>query len=116
MPKIEKIMEALGKCREEFEERAAHPKPPADRPKRAQRDFSPYVHEFVDGEGHTRYAVGEWDAEHRQYWRPHDQHEYTLTGCSTFVAKSLEEMQNYPTRAQALRRARYLWGKIDSWN
>jgi hypothetical protein len=71
-------------------------------------DFTQYVHEF-EREGKTRYAVGQWDDKHAQYWRPFDYNEGELTGCSGEFARQASAMQSYPTRRQALRRARYLF-------
>jgi hypothetical protein len=71
--------------------------------------YTQYVHEY-ERNGQTRYAVGRWDEERGQYTRPHDQEEYKLTGCSASFARRPEDMQSYPTRRQALRRARYLYG------
>lgn len=72
--------------------------------------YTQYVHEYVDYHGKTRYAVGRWDEERGQYTRPYDQSEYKWTGCSASFARRPEDMQSYPTKRQALRRARYLYG------
>ena len=71
--------------------------------------YTEYVHEY-ERNGKTRYAVGRWDEERGQYFRPFDRSEYLATGCSAKFARKPEGMQSYPTKRQALRRARYLFG------
>ena len=72
-------------------------------------NYSQYVHEFVGQDGRTRWAV----AEHKngQYIRPHDAGEYKATGCLASFAGTPAGIGGYLTRAQALRRARYLFGE-----
>lgn len=73
-------------------------------------DWTQFVHEFVDDNGQTRYAVAEWDEERGQYVRPFDASEYKLTGCSKEFAKRPGGVQSFKSRKQALARARYLFG------
>lgn len=68
-----------------------------------------YVHEFTDSQGRTRYAVGEWDQERAQYYRPLDQRTCKLTGCTGEFTRRVEEWGGYLTKRQALQRARYLF-------
>ena len=72
-------------------------------------DFTQYVHEFEGRTGKTRFAVAQWSDKNAQYWRPFDCGEAELTGCSGEFARPASAMQSYPTRKQALRRARYLF-------
>ena len=74
-------------------------------------DYTQYVHEFSDRSGQIRYAVGRWDDDHAEYIRPFDATERRLTGCSAEFARKPEAIQSFPTRKQALRRARYLFGE-----
>jgi len=76
-----------------------------------EADYTQYVHEFVDDYGATRYAVGKWNAASGQYTCKMDSHEKKLTGASFHCAKTPKGLGGYQTRAQALRRARYLYGK-----
>ena len=76
----------------------------------AQKNYSQYVHEFTDDNGKTRYAVGEWQEAQGQYWRPLSKQSQQLTGCTSEFTKRLQYWGGYLTRAQALRRARYLFG------
>lgn len=77
-----------------------------------RRNYTQYVHEFVDRYGQTRYAVAEWDQERGQYIRPFDRSEARLTGASAEFARTLSGVQHLPTRKQALARARYLFGTM----
>jgi len=81
------------------------------------RNFTQYVHEFTDDDGKVCYTVAQWDADKGEYVRPPDNTEAQLTGCSWEVARVVAEMQNFPSRKQALRRARYLFYELDQeWN
>lgn len=74
--------------------------------------YTQYVHEYTsDHSGDTRYAVGRWDPERGQYIAPLDKSTAQLTGCHSQFARSEAGMDNYPTRRQALRRARYLFSE-----
>lgn len=80
-------------------------------PRSATRpDYTQYVHEFTNKADKTRFAVGRWDEGHAEYIRPFDKEEYRLTGCSAEFCRTASGMQSYPTRKQALARARYLFG------
>ena len=72
-------------------------------------DYAQYVHEFENDRGQTRFAVAEWDAERGQYIRPFDHRESERTGCSAEFARKPGGVQNFASRKQALRRARYLF-------
>jgi hypothetical protein len=72
-------------------------------------DYTQYVHEFTDAAGSTRYAVGEWSAKNAQYTRPLDKRERELTGCFAEFSHTAAGLGGYRNRAQALRRARYLY-------
>lgn len=78
-------------------------------------DYTQFVHEFVDGNGVTRYAVAEWNEEHSQWSRPLDAGSRKLTGCHTEVVgfHGLASLGGYKDRKQALRRARYLFGELN---
>jgi len=75
-------------------------------------DFTQYVHEYwSERTDSTRYAVAEWNPERAQFFAPLDSTTAKLTGCSgKFCRKLPGGMDTYPTRTQALRRARYLFG------
>ncbi len=75
----------------------------------AKRSYTQFVHEYGDRNGNTRYAVGEWDQERGQYYADLDATTAKLTGCSGQFANRPAGMDNYPTRKQALSRARYLF-------
>lgn len=74
-------------------------------------DYTQYVHEFVNENGETRYAVAEWNEQAGQYQRPLTRHDAELTGCSAEFCKNLNYFGGYIDRARALRRARYLFGQ-----
>lgn len=81
--------------------------------KRRPNKWTQYVHEFTDSSGNTRYAVGEWDEKNAQYTCPLDKHTALLTGCHTEFAKTPAGLGGYPTKKQALRRARWIFGGRD---
>lgn len=77
-------------------------------------DYTQYIHEFVDDQGVTRFAVG-----HKlnglaqgftRYIIPFDGRQVKQTGKSNIITDNLESFGGYLTRKQALRRARYLFG------
>lgn len=72
-------------------------------------DYSRYIHEFTDAQGQIRYAVGEWIEDANQYQRPLSANDRKITGCHTEFTKRIETFGGYLSRAQALRRARYLF-------
>ncbi len=78
-----------------------------------RKDYTQYVHEFEDENGNTRYAVAEWDEQRAQYIRPFDAEERKLTGASAEFAQRPSGVQSFKSRSQALRRARYLFGRDD---
>lgn len=73
-------------------------------------NFAKYVHEFTDDDGKTRWAVGEWDAKNGQFTAPLDARTRKLTGCSAEFSRTAKGLGGYLSRADALRRARYLFG------
>ncbi len=73
-------------------------------------DFTKYVHEFIDEDGKTRWAVGEWNAENGQFTAPLDARIRKMTGCFAEFSRTAKGLGGYTTRAEALRRARYLFG------
>lgn len=75
--------------------------------------FDQYIHQFTDDAGKTRYAVARWDSFHSQYVAPLDARTRKLTGCFAEFAKTPKALGGYKTKRQALRRARYLYGKGD---
>lgn len=78
-----------------------------------KRDFTQYVHEFTDRSGHKRHAVAQWFPDEGRYIRPLDQAEAKLTGCSAEYGHLASDVQSYPSRKKALRRARYLFYEMD---
>ena len=74
-------------------------------------DFTKYVHEFVDDEGKTRYAVGQWDEKNAQFTAPLDARTRKLTGCFAEFSRTAKGLGGYLSRSDALRRARYLFGE-----
>ena len=82
-----------------------------------QSKYDQYVHEYTRPDS-TRYVVAERIG-YREYHVPMTTQEQELYGGHTWVAASVGEIANrfgsWPTRRQALRRARYLFGeqKID---
>lgn len=80
----------------------------------SQKDFTKYVHEFVDDKGVTRYGVAQWDEKAGQFVCPLDKRTAQLTGCFAEFARSIKGLGGYTSRAQALRRARYLFGDSEN--
>ena len=70
-------------------------------------DYTKFVHEF-DKDGVTFYAVAQ--LVNGQYICPLDRRSQELTGCSSEFASAPAGIGGYKSRAQALRRARYLFG------
>jgi hypothetical protein len=75
----------------------------------AKVDYTQYVHEYVDDNGKTRYAVGQWVESAGQYQCPLDNRTAELTGCYAEFARTAKGLGGYLTRSKALRRARYLF-------
>jgi hypothetical protein len=73
-------------------------------------DYAQFVHEFRNKNGEVRFAVARWDEERGQYTRPLSQRDIKLTGCSEEYTKKISTFGGYPTRCQARRRARYVFG------
>ncbi len=84
-----------------------------DNENKSHRNYNQYVHTWVDADGSTHYAVGYWDQAH-SYWvcplsyRTRDTR--SIEERSTYISG----LPQYPTRRQALRRARYLFGNDKS--
>ena len=78
----------------------------------AKPNYSQFVHEFTDEKGNKRFAVAEYDEKRGQYIAPLDRKAQRLTGCTSEFAKTPQGIGGYPTRRQALRRARYLFGYL----
>ncbi len=78
----------------------------------ASKMYSKFVHEFTDEKGNVRYAVADYDEKRGQYKAPLDRKAQRLTGCIYEFAKTPQGIGGYPTRRQALRRARYLFGYL----
>ena len=75
----------------------------------ARPNYTQFVHEFIGKDGNIWFAVGEWDQERGQYTAPLDASTAKLTGCGGQFAQRPQGMDHYPTRKQALSRARYLF-------
>ncbi len=73
--------------------------------------YDEYVHEYYDAKGRLRFAVAAWNEGTAQYERPLDKRTRELTGCYAEYTRKIESFGGYPTRRQALRRARYLFGE-----
>lgn len=74
--------------------------------------YDRYVHEYTDKRGTTRYTVAEWSQEHGQYQRPTSARTYRFSGCYAEYSGDLAWFGcGWLTRRQALREARYLYGK-----
>lgn len=71
--------------------------------------FDDVVHEWTDDRDQTFYAVGLWSQSSGRYERPLDAEERRLTGCHTEFGP-LSYMPRYRDRADAVRRARKLFG------
>ena len=71
--------------------------------------YTQFVHEFIDKDGNTRYAVAEHNEKTGQYTCPLDARSAKLTGCSAEYAGTPAGIGGYLTKKQALRRARYLF-------
>jgi len=71
-------------------------------------DYTQFVHEYINEKGQQHYVVAQWNPNSGQYTRPLDRTERRLTGCSAEFGP-LSYHQSFPTRRQALRRARYLF-------
>jgi hypothetical protein len=79
----------------------------------SRNDYTQYVHEYVDKNGRTLYAVGQWDESRGEYYRPMDAGERAANGGNVFayISRDVRNMGAYTSRTQALRRARYLFGQ-----
>jgi len=77
--------------------------------------YGQYVHEFVNKNGQTRYTIAAWNEDNGQYEYPMSKKERELTGCHTYVARSVKGIASfvgsYVSRSKALRRARYVFGE-----
>jgi hypothetical protein len=71
--------------------------------------YDQFVHEFETENGETRYAVAHYNPESGQYTCPLDSRMRKLTGCTAEYANTPAGIGGYPTKRQALRRARYLF-------
>jgi hypothetical protein len=77
----------------------------------SQVDYTQYIHEFVDDDGKTRFAVGQWSQENGQFTTPLDARTRKLTGCSAEFSRTAKGLGGYLKRSDALRRARYLFSE-----
>lgn len=77
-------------------------------------NYAQYVHPFVDEHGVTHFAVAQQLKGLAQgmerYIIPLSRNQVKLTGKSSVIIDDLQSLGGYPTRKQALRRARYLFG------
>lgn len=76
-------------------------------------DYTKYVHEFVDAHGATRYAVAE--LVDGQYQCPVSESVYKRHGVSRECASTTAGLGGYLTKREALRRARYLFGRYNNY-
>ena len=75
-------------------------------------DMSEHVQRLADG----RWVVATWNPDSAQYLAPMTAEECRLTGCSTWFARRVDDLGGgyiYRRRADALRRARQLYGGGD---
>lgn len=73
--------------------------------------YDKYVHEFTDDNDQTWFAVGVWVRETGTFIQRMDKTTADRTGCSSYFYRSVHAAGGYPTREQALRRARYLYSE-----
>jgi len=73
-------------------------------------DYSKYVIELIDHEGGKRFAVGAKQPSGK-YLLPLTDHEVKIYGLLYFLIspRALDDLPSYPTKKQALRRARYIF-------
>ncbi len=72
-------------------------------------DYTQYVFSFYDEVlKQKRYAIAKLDSD--EYYRPATKQETLSYGIKEFRSKDIRLMGSYPSRRQALRRARYLFG------
>jgi hypothetical protein len=76
----------------------------------AKRNFTEFVHECTK-DGHLPWVVGAWDEKAGQYTHPLSAEERRLnpTGFAWF-SRGCSYMPHFPTRQQALRHARHVYG------
>lgn len=77
--------------------------------------YNDLIHQFTDTEtGKTWYCVASWNARAAKLERPLDSRESRLSGCwgmsANRNAAGMEYLGAFPTRRQALHRARTLYG------
>ena len=63
--------------------------------------YDDYIHEFTNDDGKIYFAVCTWDEKSGEYYQPMDNEERRLTGCSFYIAKTLEGIGGYNSRAKA---------------
>jgi len=74
-------------------------------------NYGKFVHEYTDRNGKTLFAVAEWVESAGQYQCPLSKRTAKLTGCHIEFSRTLSGLGSFPTRRQALRNARYLFGE-----
>ena len=79
-------------------------------PHALRRDFTHFVHEYMDDRGVTRYGVAKWDEKRKLYLRPTGSVTRRLTGVYADLFRDVRQLEGYTCRKKALRRARYLFG------
>jgi len=74
-----------------------------------RKDYTQFLHEYVDDDGVARYAVARWDAKHGTYTRPLYAAERKANPGAFAIYGTLDYLGGYTTRAAALRAARRLF-------
>ena len=75
-------------------------------------DCNYFVHEFLDDNGRIRYTVADLEPVTGEYFCPTLPILYHLTGVPAIYLTYLQDLGSYPTRRQALWKARELYGQF----
>ena len=71
--------------------------------------FSRYVHKVTSG-GRVRYVVAIYDQSKGNYYQYSAEPDYQTGNLKLYIISDPTELFSYPTRRQALRHARYIYG------
>ena len=75
-----------------------------------RQEFSRYVFPITTRDGDIRYVVAGYNVEYRIYFHDLTPREHPWRDNITCASRDVSDLPSYPTRRQALRHARYLYG------
>ena len=78
--------------------------------KMTKQTFSRYVHQIVTNDGGVRYAVAVYEPRGNCYYQYSAEPDYQTGNPKLYIVHDPTELLSYPTRRQALRHARYIYG------